>query len=342
MYYYGKPNTNDVLAGRGNGSNQHPGNIFFRTLVSKKGARYSESSSTDKKLMISEIVAKIEESGDPPGRFLEKVHGTRDTWYLMNKKDVLKKTAQALREQQKQKQDTTSSGDKPRNITPSKTDLSKKKPQTLPPSTNAISVPIHRTSPPVAPPGPTAAPPPVTTPPVPTNGIPPPKKFKPSIDKNPNTEETGKNKDKSSTPNTGKTSRGSTETVETAGTKDYTQSNRSDAREMAEMVLMLRREISVLTKRVSTLEKNRNDRPNSYSHNLQETARESKMQSDKKMDNSPISTKGRRSLGPKQSLRSFSLALASSIRQEISTFDDAEDALFAILTKPVQQEQNRF
>lgn len=89
------PNDNDVLKGRGNGANLHPGNIRFRALVKAARAGYALSSKADKRMYASCIVQQIS-SLDPPGRFLDKDEEGR--WFVMDEKKSMDKTRQALRE----------------------------------------------------------------------------------------------------------------------------------------------------------------------------------------------------------------------------------------------------
>eukprot|EP00553_Chaetoceros_curvisetus_P016171 CAMPEP_0204652016 /NCGR_PEP_ID=MMETSP0718-20130828/14308_1 /ASSEMBLY_ACC=CAM_ASM_000674 /TAXON_ID=230516 /ORGANISM="Chaetoceros curvisetus" /LENGTH=444 /DNA_ID=CAMNT_0051675921 /DNA_START=257 /DNA_END=1593 /DNA_ORIENTATION=+ len=63
------PHEHDVLSGRGNGSNLHPGNIRFRQLVNVARERFVSGSLEDKKKYAYCIVHHIS-SLNPPGRFL--------------------------------------------------------------------------------------------------------------------------------------------------------------------------------------------------------------------------------------------------------------------------------
>lgn len=65
------PCENDVLCGRGGGTNNHIGNERFRILVQTKKKLYLQSSKRDKPLVSREIVALVR-SQNPPGRFLGK------------------------------------------------------------------------------------------------------------------------------------------------------------------------------------------------------------------------------------------------------------------------------
>jgi len=91
------PHDHDVLSGRGNGSNLHPGNIRFRQLVNVARERYVSGSKEDKKKYVYCIVHHIS-SLNPPGRFLKKLDGKDGPWSIMSEKVVINKTRQALRE----------------------------------------------------------------------------------------------------------------------------------------------------------------------------------------------------------------------------------------------------
>ncbi|KAG7338311.1 hypothetical protein IV203_004709 [Nitzschia inconspicua] len=68
------PHDHDVLSGRGNFVNYHPGNEYFRALV------------RDHKV-----------DTESPGRFLKQDHSSK-LWYDIGEKKALDKTRQALRE----------------------------------------------------------------------------------------------------------------------------------------------------------------------------------------------------------------------------------------------------
>jgi len=91
-----EPHVHDVLSGRGNGANLHPGNIYFRSLISLHKAAYVSSSHKDKKNIKWRIVEQIQ-NRSPSGRFLHK-NNMSGLWDCMNHKEALKKTGQALRE----------------------------------------------------------------------------------------------------------------------------------------------------------------------------------------------------------------------------------------------------
>jgi hypothetical protein len=90
------PHDHDVLSGRGNFVNYHPGNEHFRSLVRKHKLVYVKCPKPQKgkfsKLIYEEIKAR-----NPPGRFL-KQDASSKLWYDIGEKKALDKTRQALRE----------------------------------------------------------------------------------------------------------------------------------------------------------------------------------------------------------------------------------------------------
>lgn len=88
------PSDADVLAGRGNACNFHPGNEYFRALVRKHKAAYCVCPKSQKgrfsRLIVDEIYARN-------GRFLKQDATTR-LWHDIGDKKALDKTRQALRE----------------------------------------------------------------------------------------------------------------------------------------------------------------------------------------------------------------------------------------------------
>jgi hypothetical protein len=83
---------NDVLLGRGGGTNRHVGNIYFRDLVSSRQPAYVQARKMDKTLIAKSIVAHIRERN---GRFLKNVKGS---WIDVGDQKAAEKTSQALRE----------------------------------------------------------------------------------------------------------------------------------------------------------------------------------------------------------------------------------------------------
>lgn len=90
------PHQHDILSGRGNGANQHPGNIFFRNLIARYKHHYIHTGPSEKKLITKKIVEDVQ-LRTPPGRFLKQNNDT-ELWDCLDMDKVLKKTGQALRE----------------------------------------------------------------------------------------------------------------------------------------------------------------------------------------------------------------------------------------------------
>ena len=66
------PTENDILCGRGGGTNAHSGNIKFRRLVAAHKLRYLAASKSDKPNVARDVV-KEWRGMNPPGRFLAKM-----------------------------------------------------------------------------------------------------------------------------------------------------------------------------------------------------------------------------------------------------------------------------
>jgi len=100
-----EPKDNDIKAGRGNGSNRHPGNIYFRSIIEAYKEKYTAETTSvnEKKDIILKINQQIE-SLNPPGRFLKK-DATTGMWSVMTKKQKERKTGQALREKPRKDDD---------------------------------------------------------------------------------------------------------------------------------------------------------------------------------------------------------------------------------------------
>mmetsp|Transcript_36567 Transcript_36567/g.71940 ORF Transcript_36567/g.71940 Transcript_36567/m.71940 type:complete len:569 (-) Transcript_36567:105-1811(-) len=118
------PNLNDVLCGRGGGTNSHPGNVLFRTLVQNKKKLYLMSRfKREKRIVAKEIVTRIR-TQNPPGRFLLRNDHT-GRYNDIGDANASKKASQALREgapnirkeiydevlKKRQKSDAVDSGD---------------------------------------------------------------------------------------------------------------------------------------------------------------------------------------------------------------------------------------
>ena len=90
------PHDNDILSGRGNFVNYHPGNEQFRALVRKHKVAYVACPKSMKGTFAEMIIEEIKRF-NPPGRFLKQDEATK-LWYDIGEKKALDKTRQALRE----------------------------------------------------------------------------------------------------------------------------------------------------------------------------------------------------------------------------------------------------
>jgi len=90
------PHENDVMYGRGGGTNHHPGNKRYRKMVEDRKLEYVNSKRLDKPLVALEII-RIWRGQLPPGRFL-KLDEKTGLWNDVGDKKAREKTSQALRE----------------------------------------------------------------------------------------------------------------------------------------------------------------------------------------------------------------------------------------------------
>jgi hypothetical protein len=90
------PTHHDILLGRGNLANRHPGNENFRAIVNSYKPEYVAAPKAQKGLYPKIIYDKIC-SLDPPGRFLRQDPISK-LWSIVEKKKAIDKTRQALRE----------------------------------------------------------------------------------------------------------------------------------------------------------------------------------------------------------------------------------------------------
>jgi hypothetical protein len=90
------PNQNDVLAGRGCGSQLYPGNVTFRHSVKKRKQQYALLKGNKQKNELAVAVYQEIQTLDPPGRFLSK--SSDGSWTVQDEKAVMVKIKQALRE----------------------------------------------------------------------------------------------------------------------------------------------------------------------------------------------------------------------------------------------------
>jgi len=91
-----EPHENDVLYGRGGGTNHHAGNKRYRKKVEGSKLNYISSKRLDKPLVALQIIRDWR-SQDPPGRFLKQDEST-GMWNDVGDKKAREKTSQALRE----------------------------------------------------------------------------------------------------------------------------------------------------------------------------------------------------------------------------------------------------
>ena len=66
-----KPGPNDVLCGRGGGSQNHIGNKEYRAVINANKCAYIDACRKTKTLLVESIVRAVRMQS-PPGRFLEK------------------------------------------------------------------------------------------------------------------------------------------------------------------------------------------------------------------------------------------------------------------------------
>jgi len=85
---------NDVLSGRGGGTNVHVGNRNFRDLINFHRRTYLQARKNDKPAISRAVVRAIRESG---GRFLKKMPKSH-IWYEIGDDAAREKTSQALRQ----------------------------------------------------------------------------------------------------------------------------------------------------------------------------------------------------------------------------------------------------
>jgi len=90
-----KPTPNDVLCGRGGGSQNHIGNKEYRAVIAANKRQYIGLPRKLKSLLVESIVNAVRLQS-PPGRFLEK--DNKGLWADIGDKRAFAKTCQAIRE----------------------------------------------------------------------------------------------------------------------------------------------------------------------------------------------------------------------------------------------------
>jgi len=128
------PHENDVMYGRGGGTNHHPGNKEYRKMVEDRKLEYVNSKRLDKPLVALEII-RLWRGQLPPGRFL-KLDEKTGLWNDVGDKKAREKTSQALREkaplirkqqeEEKEKEEGVKSKKETRFATGTKTESSSK------------------------------------------------------------------------------------------------------------------------------------------------------------------------------------------------------------------------
>jgi len=92
------PGPNDVMFGRGGGTNNHTGNKRFRQCVNDHKLRYLAASKVDKPKVAREVV-NIWRNQEVPGRFLSKAgKGKESLWFDVGDQRAREKASQCLRE----------------------------------------------------------------------------------------------------------------------------------------------------------------------------------------------------------------------------------------------------
>jgi len=93
-----EPGVNDVMLGRGAGTNRHPGNKTFRNICKEFQEKYIKAINNYEKYLITmEIMERIQNL-DPPGRFIDKDSKKGKSYYDVGEVRARKKISQALRE----------------------------------------------------------------------------------------------------------------------------------------------------------------------------------------------------------------------------------------------------
>lgn len=92
-----QPQDNDVLFGRGGGTNFHQGNINYRKMIKNQQQAYINARQRSVKTqIISQIIQEVRQQ-TPSGRFV-KFDDRIKLWFEVDEKEVKKKTSQTLRE----------------------------------------------------------------------------------------------------------------------------------------------------------------------------------------------------------------------------------------------------
>jgi hypothetical protein len=88
----------DVLFGRGNRTYYHPGNGFYRDLISKQCEKYNTPCSQREMCNICKNIYDSINAQDPPGKLLRECKNQIDHWESVSEDDAIKKISQAFRD----------------------------------------------------------------------------------------------------------------------------------------------------------------------------------------------------------------------------------------------------
>jgi hypothetical protein len=88
------PTANDILSGRGSGSNSHPGNVRFIQMLKTRSEEYDSSLKGQKRRITGSIVQSLQKEGRRFLKFEESARG----WTVMSDKNAVQKTASAMRD----------------------------------------------------------------------------------------------------------------------------------------------------------------------------------------------------------------------------------------------------
>lgn len=87
---------NDILPGRGNGSNNSPGNQKYRHIIKQNKVQYDAANMKEKREIAASIFNDIKQWTPTPGRFLKKAQ--ENNWEELTEKKAIDKIRQSLRD----------------------------------------------------------------------------------------------------------------------------------------------------------------------------------------------------------------------------------------------------
>ena len=95
-YIDGMPTIKDVVAGRGGGSNSHPGNRAYWQIILPNRELYKKSQTNEDKTRVAQEIVDFTKSKS--GRFLQKEKGVGERWFVLPDNIAMSKVRQALRD----------------------------------------------------------------------------------------------------------------------------------------------------------------------------------------------------------------------------------------------------